>query len=399
MSEPLNIGIVGGSIAGLAAASPLLESGHAVEIFERSNSNLRDRGTGVAMDPAIIKLIDDGIGEPIHSCQVFDREGHVAWNRTLKKRVTSWASVYNALARRVPPSIVHPGHDAVDAGTEGDQAWIGFENGSRRAFDLVIGADGIGSVIRPRVSPGFHARYLGYVAYRGLLPVQSVPEPGRSVLDTLSQGKMANFYLDGSHLVAYRVASDAGQHFVNWMWYRNVPEAELPSLLTDRDGRIHEWSVPVGRVRPDLEEMLFSEAKVEMDFGIASIVQATGEVSIQTIYTGNASSFHSGRMVLIGDAARIAIPHIGAGTSMAIRDALDLADGIRNAEGNLDEALEAWSVMRRKSTIESIEFGCELGHDLQFSNRDWRAWSAEDFDRWWNDLVGDRNLYFQPKSN
>ena len=79
MSEQLNIGIVGGSIAGLAAASSLVESGHMVEVFERSNSNLKDRGTGVAMDPAIIKLIDDGIGESIHSCQVFDRDSNAVW--------------------------------------------------------------------------------------------------------------------------------------------------------------------------------------------------------------------------------------------------------------------------------------------------------------------------------
>ena len=399
MSEQMNIGIVGGSIAGLAAASPLIESGHMVEVFERSNSNLKDRGTGVAMDPAIIKLIDDGIGEPIHSCQVFDREGKVAWERALQKRVTSWASVYNALAKRVPPSIVHPGADVVDAGTEGDHAWIGFENGKRRTFDLVIGADGIGSVIRPLVSPGFHARYLGYVAYRGLLPVESVPADAGAMLETLGQSKMVNFYLDGSHLVAYRVASDAGQQFVNWMWYRNVPEAELPSVLTDRAGRTHEWSVPAGRVRPELEELISAEAGQEMNGGMASIVQATGELSIQAIFTGNASTFHSGRMVLIGDAARIAIPHIGAGTSMAIRDAMDLAESIRNADEDLGDCLEGWAMKRRTLTIESIQFGCELGHDLQFSNRDWQAWSTDDFDKWWGDLVGDRNLYFQPKSN
>ena len=399
MSEQLNIGIVGGSIAGLAAASSLVESGHMVEVFERSNSNLKDRGTGVAMDPAIIKLIDDGIGESIHSCQVFDRDSNAAWERPLRKRVTSWASVYNALVKRVPPSIVHPGADVVDAGTEGNHAWVAFENGRRRRFDLVIGADGIGSVIRPRVSPEFHARYLGYVAYRGLLPVESVPEEGRSMLDILGQSKMANFYLAGSHLVAYRVASDAGQQFVNWMWYRNVPEAELPSVLTDRTGRHHAWSVPAGRVRPELEEAISAEAKQEMDAGMASIVQATDELSIQAIFTGNASSFHSGRMVLIGDAARIAIPHIGAGTSMAIRDAMDLAESIHHADGDLENSLEAWAMMRRTSTIGSIEFGCELGHELQFSNRDWQAWSTDDFDKWWNDLVGDRSLYFQPRSN
>ena len=132
---------------------------------------------------------------------------------------------------------------------------------------------------------------------------------------------------------------------------------------------------------------------------MASIVQATDELSIQAIFTGNASSFHSGRMVLIGDAARIAIPHIGAGTSMAIRDAMDLAESIHHADGDLENSLEAWAMMRRTSTIGSIEFGCELGHELQFSNRDWQAWSTDDFDKWWNDLVGDRSLYFQPRSN
>ena len=93
MSENLRIGIVGGSIGGLATARVFLDRGDQVEIFERSGAPLDDRGAGIAMDPVVADRLDMTVGDPVSFCRVFDRDGRVVWNRRISKRVTSWSAV------------------------------------------------------------------------------------------------------------------------------------------------------------------------------------------------------------------------------------------------------------------------------------------------------------------
>ena len=348
------------------------------------------------MDPKVLDLIAPALGDPVAACRVFDSSGRAVWDRPVNKRVSSWSSVYDALLALVPDSVVRRGARVVEAGQDGDGAWLRLADDARHRFDLLIGADGIGSVIRPLVDPGFQSDYLGYVAFRGMLPLAAVPDEARLILESGDHAPMVNGYLDRSHLVSYLIPSAGGERVVNWMWYRNVPATDLPRHLTDRDGTVHEWSVPPGSVGRDLEAAVFKEADSKMAPWMAGLIQTTDQLSIQAIFAGNAKRFHSGRMALVGDAARIAIPHIGAGTSMAIGDAYELAtilDGARAEE--LEPRLETWDRNRRAATLPAVEFARELGHCLQFSGADWNAWGEERFKAWWCDLIAGRRLYFE----
>ena len=133
-----------------------------------------------------------------------------------------------------------------------------------------------------------------------------------------------------------------------------------------------------------------------MDPGMASLIESTKDPSIQAIFAGNATRFHAGRLVLVGDAARIAIPHIGAGTSMAIGDAFELGRVFGDVSAaEFPERLDAWDLDRRESTLPAVEFARELGCSLQFSDHDWGTWSDGRFTEWWRGLVGGRRLYFE----
>src|SRR5260221_12860547 len=46
-------------------------------------------------------------------------------------------------------------------------------------------------------------------------------------------------------------ATEPGKRRINWVWYWNVPEAELPKLMTGVDGRERDFSVPPGQVREE----------------------------------------------------------------------------------------------------------------------------------------------------
>ena len=61
----MRVGIVGDSIAGLAAARAFAQLRADVSVFERSHANLADRGAGVALDPAVIDHIGPVEGEPV----------------------------------------------------------------------------------------------------------------------------------------------------------------------------------------------------------------------------------------------------------------------------------------------------------------------------------------------
>jgi 2-polyprenyl-6-methoxyphenol hydroxylase-like FAD-dependent oxidoreductase len=94
--------------------------------------------------------------------------------------------------------------------------------------DLVIGADGVGSVVRAAV-PGSDAppAYAGYAAWRGLVPETALPRDAAELL----YERFAFFDADGSHALGYLVpgpdgSTDTGQRRYNWVWYRRCAEAD-----------------------------------------------------------------------------------------------------------------------------------------------------------------------------
>ena len=393
--ERLDIGIVGGSISGTAAAGALLEHGHRVRIFERSSAELEDRGLGIAMDPRVSARLGDDSGVAIDHRLVVDREGVVRWRRPIGKRTFRWSVVHRAVAQPLPGGMVETGSEVVEVGGDEHHAWIQLRSGERCGFDLVVGADGIGSRVRSAVDPRFVPEYLGYVAIRGLVPAAAVASRGGGVLEELVEGAMVNGYLDRSHVAAYPIRAADGTLHVNWMWYRNVEDRDLEAFMTDIGGKAHRWSVPPDAVPEDRVRGIRRDAAVEMSSELAAIVEATESLSMQAIHGGSASRRVVGRFALVGDAARVAIPHVGAGTSLAIMDAWTLADAIEGSKEGLPDRLGEWDAARRAETSGVMDFGRDLGRYLQFDGADWTTWTEEDFDRWWTGLLGGRRMYFE----
>ncbi|MEE2971552.1 MAG: FAD-dependent monooxygenase, partial [Planctomycetota bacterium] len=138
-----------------------------------------------------------------------------------------------------------------------------------------------------------------------------------------------------------------------------------------------------------------AESASAMPASLAAIVAATSSLSVQAIFGGSTHRRVVDRLVLVGDAACLAIPHVGAGTSLAISDARRLAEAIEGDLGTLDRRLERWDEARRTATGEVMDVGRELGRFLQLSGTGWTLWTESDFDGWWTRLRGDRRMYFE----
>ena len=86
------------------------------------------------------------------------------------------ADFVDFLAAALPAGIVHTGHRAVGFEQDGDVARVTFANGASAEADVVIAADGIHSELRPHVFPPSKPVFHGSLAYRGLVPLERMPD-------------------------------------------------------------------------------------------------------------------------------------------------------------------------------------------------------------------------------
>src|SRR5258708_437038 len=244
----LRIRIVGGSLGGLFAAALLQMDGHQVRIYEQSVSGLAGRGAGLVGQPDIFAILRAvGCEHVAHVGVValeritFDRDGGVAHRQATPQMQISWDHLYRAFRALVAGDDYVLGHAVRSVRQTDEFARLDFEDGSEEVADLVIGGDGVGSVVRQAVtgesSPSIYA---GYVAWRGLLPESTLPaESAAQLLD-----RFAFYMMQGSHILGYTVTgpnaeTDRGARRYNWGWYRRNSEGGLGQGLTEQRGGRH----------------------------------------------------------------------------------------------------------------------------------------------------------------
>lgn len=192
--------------------------------------------------------------------------------------------------------------------------------------DLVIGADGLGSVVRAAVNPGdTQNRYSGYVAWRGLIPETRLPTAANLLLD-----RFAFHVRPGVHALGYLVPCskgemDIGNRRYNWVWYRKVPASELAHTFTDLDGRTHAFSLPRGGLSSDRLEALRVDALQMLPPQFAQWSRRS-QAPIRGIFDYESPRMTGRSVVLIGDAAFVARPHTAMGVSKAAGDVMALSD-------------------------------------------------------------------------
>lgn len=314
-----SIVIVGGGIGGLFAANALIAQGLKVSVYEQAPT-LGEVGAGVYITPNCVRQLQRvGVGPAVerwgarvgNKSQYFHHDGTViagvqvtdtsGWNATYGMHR---ADLVGMLVKSLSRDVVHTGRRCTGYERHGQIARVTFDNGEVAEGDVVVGADGIHSILRQYVHPESRPVFSGTVTYRGVVLSERVPEwPEESWLMWLGKGK---------HFLAYPLRAGRLVNFVGF-----VPDNRE---LTE------SWSAAGD---PDVLRREFADWDPRIGYLLGQ-VQTTFRTAL--FDRDPLPSWTKGRLTLLGDAAHAMLPHLGQGANQSIEDGMALATILANTD-------------------------------------------------------------------
>lgn len=378
----MKISIVGGSLGGLTAACLLRDSGHLVSVYERSTVRLEQRGAGIGFLPATYRYLQSRAGVDLAKISVatdviryLDRDGKIVFEAPHRYLFSSWNTVYATTLAHFGPDEYHLNSEMVDFSQTEDEVSLSFKDGRAIESDLMIAADGIGSLSRSKLLAASKPEYSGYVAWRGMVP-ESKLSP--STIDRLGDA-ITYFVYQNSHILVYPIPDHDGRvtpgdRLINFVWYCNYAVGDaFDDLMVDKAGMIRDVSIPPGLVSDKNVEKMKSMALASLPTLFSDLVAATTEPFVQVVYDIDIDQMAFGRVCLLGDAGVVARPHAAAGTAKAAADAWALAEALEQ-HSSVSEALNVWQDSQLKLAKNLLHRTRRVGSKSQFLN----TWDPND---------------------
>jgi salicylate hydroxylase len=345
----LRIAVIGAGIGGLTAADALLNLGFEVEVYERA-SELGEVGAGLQLGPNAIKVLralgfEDqvrAIGfEPRNQISL-SADGTLRSRRSLRDdylakfgapHVTARRSdLHRILSAAVSEANVRLGKSCVSVESSDKAAVAHFSDGTSVEADIVIGADGIRSILREQCFGQDSPRFTKSMCWRCAVPIACVPrEPVGPDRIMIGQKDYFSWYGSNGQVICYPVGGDgstlnifAGHVSTDW-----VEESwTLPSSKEELKQAYSGWS-------PILLEM-FDHVEQCFKWGIFD--------------RDPRESWIKGRVALLGDAAHPTMPNLAQGANMAIEDGYVLARALEQHVDAPISGLEAYVSARQPRT-------------------------------------------------
>ncbi|WP_326698876.1 FAD-dependent monooxygenase [Streptomyces sp. NBC_01754] len=314
------IAVVGSGVGGLTLAAALAASGTRCEVFEQTRS-MTEVGAGVQLAPNAARHLrrlglQDVLREravAVEEMRVYGWEGGpiaaTPFGAACEKLygapyyAVHRADLQGALLRLVGAAPLRLGHRLRTVCQEDADVVLTFADGTTHRADVVVGADGIHSVVREslvRDSPVFS----GLGVFRGLVPVERLPAPAREPLIRMWLGP-------GRHFVCYPVAGGRLMSF-----------AAIAPLA---DAGTESWSAA-----GDPAELV---AAFDGWRGLVpDITRAADTVRRWALYDRpELHTWSAGRITVLGDAAHPMLPFMAQGANQAVEDAVELASLLAGA--------------------------------------------------------------------
>jgi salicylate hydroxylase len=333
--------IVGGAgIGGLTFALALLRRGIDVVVFEQADQ-LAEVGAGIQISPNGTRVLAD-LGVLAELAEVSsepDAKKIRLWNTGqtwplfdlgpdcvaqygypyLMIHRGDLQSVLLAAVRRLKSDAIRMGSRVVDFAQDEKGVTAIFANGSRAEGAILVGADGVHSLIRNALFGAAKATYSGCSAWRGVIAVERLPERLR-----ISSG--VNWVGPGRHVVTYPLRRGELINFVGVVETDNWKTESWTSRGTHA-----ECTADFAGWHEDVHALIDN---IDVHYRWALL----GRTPI--------ASWQRGRAVLLGDACHPMLPFMAQGAVMAIEDGVVLARCLETYGDDHRMALSAYEAAR-----------------------------------------------------
>lgn len=322
--------VLGAGVGGLAAALALCRLGADAQVVEQAPA-ISEAGAGLQISPNGVRVLralgldPNTLGMRAEAVELHDMRGRLVTRMALPAApgfflchradlVAGLAGALHACGGRVELA------QRIDQLALGDDGAVEMRNalGERRRAALLIGADGLHSVVRGALNGPATPVFTGQVAWRALLPGEGAGE--RPVVQV--------FMGPGRHLVSYPLRGGA---------LRNIVAVEERNRWATEDWNHYD--------DPGAMHRAFS------GFGgpVPGWLQAVREVLLWGLFRHPvAANWHdpAGRVAILGDAAHPTLPFLAQGANMALEDAWVLAAALAAQPGDSAAAMARYQSLR-----------------------------------------------------
>ncbi|GKT46871.1 SAM50-like protein SPAC17C9.06 [Colletotrichum spaethianum] len=358
----LRIVVVGGGIAGLAAAA-VLRQRHDVTIYERDSASAPERGAGIGLGPNGSKMLkkafqfcpEDVKATVCPGSRTYDKEGNLLREITgvTEPFGSEWLLMHRADLRDVllrlatgdaaklgisgPPATIVEGVEVTGVDVEAGKVML--KDGKEIDADVIVGADGIHSSVRQAIM-GEPAHFLstGVSLYRFTFPLEKAHEILKEYPPAIDPSNGGFFNM--------MTVNDETNRNVIFYPCRNLTTLNVIARIPD--SMLAVESVTSWNAEGSSEEMLDHF----FDFApwMLEIMKHAEDVHLYKVKdTAPLPTYTRGRAVVVGDAAHPMTPFQGQGATQAVED----AEGLRlllhenvNAD-NISHTLRTWDSVRR----------------------------------------------------
>ncbi len=345
MKKP-HVLIAGGGIGGMAAALALLQRGFDVDVFEQAGE-LREIGAGIQISPngnralASLGVFDrlKALSCPTEGKEIRHWKSGKTWklfdlgDASVRKYGFPYMTVYRPdLLQVIADGVRKHKAGAIHLGKrlrqviQGPGVRLQFEDGTHAEGDALIGADGVHSVVRRELFGDDPIKFSGMVAWRTLLPMQSLPAHMVRMVAT-------NWVGPGGHVVHYPLQRGSVMNFVGTLegatW--DGPPWTAKATVSDCTAAFAGWNEDV----------------------LAMIGSAASVLKWAMLGRDFLDTWTTGRATLLGDACHSTLPFLAQGAVMAIEDGVVLARCFE-AYDDVSVALQKYEQARLERTYRMV---------------------------------------------
>ncbi|MBD2681631.1 MULTISPECIES: NAD(P)/FAD-dependent oxidoreductase [Nostoc] len=335
LSKPIveKVAIVGAGPGGLTTAIALQSQGIDVQIYEKAQE-FRPAGTGLGLAPNGLNSLDaiaPGIVETLKSsgCQVIHTVLKNIKGETIRTSQTKyleqygqplltvwWYHLQQVLASKLPSDIIHLNHHCIGFDQDDNGVKIHFDGQKSVDADLLIGADGVNSVVRETLFAEGKPNYIGSMCWRAVIKYHH---------ELFNDYEL--IFVIGNKQFMYIV--NVGGGYTSWISRKFLPDYSLSQNADEVKSRI-------------LQEL------ADWDESFRAVVEATpSEQILEGPICDRPPLTHwsQGRVTLLGDAAHPMAPAMSQGANTTFEDAYELAQCFSHS-ATLEEALSNYEQSR-----------------------------------------------------